>query len=141
MYISQIILFIILIFVLYIVFIFPILRRTRERLNPQFTSPRAKYSESFYGRPGIPSVPLDIPIPELPIKDLGTFVNYSGTDFHQICPSKPGTRCNNVMDCGPAELCVNQAGWIADDQNNSQPSSSVCVCSMQNACISGENIC
>lgn len=140
MSISQI-LFIVLIFVLYIVFIFPILRRIRERLDLQSAIPKAKHPESFYGRPGVPSIPLDIPIPKQPIKDLGTFVNYSGTDPYQICPSKPGTRCNTVMDCGLAELCVNQAGWITEDQNIIQPNSSVCVCSIQNSCVSGENIC
>lgn len=141
MSISQIILFIVLIFVLCIVFIFPILRRARERLDLQSVTSRTKHFESFYARPGVPSVPLDIPIPEQPIKDIGTFVNYSGTDLHQICPSKPGTRCNTVMDCGPAELCVNQAGWITENQNIIQPNSSVCICSIQNSCVSGENIC
>jgi hypothetical protein len=108
---------------------------------PKYTHASASTEEN-YGRSGVPSVPLDILIPKKPIKDLGTFVSYPETSFHQICPSKPGTHCNSVLDCGPAELCIDQAGWIASGTvDKIQPKSSVCVCSIQNACISGENIC
>lgn len=116
----------------------------REGLDLAAIAPGGGGPKPFYGRPGIPSIPLDIPIPKQPIRDRGdgTFVDYSGDDLKKICPSKPGTRCGTVLDCGPAELCVDQAGWIVDGRSDMvQPESAVCVCSIQNACVSGGNIC
>lgn len=140
--IIQILLFIVTCMIIYFIFSSKS-HSIRERLDLETVAPGGGKPKSFYGRPGIPSVPLDIPIPKQPIRTRGdgTFVDYSN-DVKQMCPSKPGTHCNTVLDCGPAELCIDQAGWIVSDHPDMvQPESAVCVCSIQNACVSGENIC
>jgi len=116
----------------------------RERMDRSAIAPGGGSPKPFYGRPGIPAIPLNVPIPQNPIKDRGdgTFIDYANADLNKICPSKPGTLCRTVLDCGSAELCVDQAGWIVDGRTDMvQPESAVCVCSIQNACVSGGNIC
>lgn len=101
--------------------------------------------ESFYGRTGMPSVPMDIPIPSKFFHPNKTYVDYSGVDFTKLCPSPPGKWCKTVEDCGPAELCVNSAGTIVFgpeyEQHQIQPQSNTCKCSIQNPCLIAGNIC
>ena len=116
-------------------------RGVREGLDWEAVAPGGGGPKPFYGKPGVAAVPLDIPIPtNRPIVGEGeTYIDYSGTDWRSLCPSPPGTRCGTYADCGPAELCIDQAGWFAP--SGIQSGSQVCVCSIQNACMTGENIC
>ena len=143
---SRIIVQVILIFAVLIILYLIVFPKSsiRESLDLSAIAPGGGGPKPFYGKPGIPAIPLDIPIPKTPMRDRGdgTFIDYANTDLNKICPSKPGTSCRTVLDCGPAELCVDQAGWIVDGrQDMVQPESAVCVCSIQNACVSGGNIC
>lgn len=110
--------------------------KTREGMNITHHQ-----SKTFYGRPGIPSIPMDIPIPKNP-ESLGqTYVDYHNPNWNKLCPSPVGTHCRNYLDCGSAELCVDQAGYIVGEEASIQPESAVCVCSIQNPCALVGNIC
>jgi hypothetical protein len=98
-------------------------------------------AKPFYGRPGVRSIPLYIPIPKNPEMNGQTYVDYHHPDWKKYCPSPAGTRCRNYSDCGPAELCIDQAGYIVRDAPEIQPESAVCVCSIQNSCALEGNIC
>lgn len=112
--------------------------RSRHSRLPQGPTRRGGLG---YGRPGIPAIPLDIPIPINPEINGETFLDYSNVDWNKLCPSPVGAPCRNYLDCGPAELCVNQAGYIVSEESPIQAESAVCVCSIQNACALEGNIC
>jgi hypothetical protein len=115
-------------------------RQVSRSSHPRLPGPRGGGGRG-YGRPGIPSIPLNIPIPENPEINGETFLDYSNVDWDQLCPSPIGTKCRNYLDCGPSELCVNQAGYIVREESPVQAESAVCVCSIQNACALEGNIC
>lgn len=97
--------------------------------------------ESFYGRPGIPSTDLEIPI-KWNLPHGQTFIDYSTINFEHLCPNNgKETHCKTYLDCGPAELCVDSEGWISryvDDESSSYKN---CKCSIQNPCLIAGNIC
>lgn len=113
----------------------------QEGMDPSAIAPGGGGPKPYYGRPGVRAIPFYVPLPnEQTVKDMDqTYVDYSGVDTKKLCPSPPGTKCKTYSDCGPAELCIDQAGWFAP--STVQPGSSVCVCSIQNPCLIGENIC
>ena len=131
--------------VLLTLFLVFVLRKhaVREGMDPVAMFPGGGWRKPGYSKPGMPAVPLDIPIPEgMPKRKDGTYISYPGTDIKSLCPSPPGTHCGTYLDCGPAELCVDQAGWIVDGgPDQIQPQSSVCICSVQNPCVTAGNIC
>jgi hypothetical protein len=101
-----------------------------------------KITENFL-RPGKPSIPMNIPIPEN-VRQSPGYIDYSYIDFKNLCPtpSDKTVWCKDHSDCpGKAELCYNSAGYpVISNSIGLQEESNYCVCSIQNPCMS-EAIC
>ncbi len=97
----------------------------------------AERTREKYGRPGMFSPPLNIPIPT----DAGThpygYTSYSKDYLNWICPTKPDDHkwCRTRDDCGKGELCFNSA--TGGPANGPYPEANYCTCMIANGCIEG----
>lgn len=104
-------------------------------------APVLKISEG-YGRQGVPSVPMNIPIPPHSNRTNNmNFISYDKVDLKTLCPNAggPGKWCASRKDCGPAELCYNSAYGVVIPKENGgipdQAESNYCSCSIQSTCL------
>lgn len=67
-----------------------------------------------------------------------SYIYYSPEEMKAVCPTD-GQPCKVRADCGPAEICINSAGYIADPTIPApyEPDASYCSCSIANLCQPG----